>query len=628
MAWTVNDSRNLYGIRHWGSHFYDVGDNGSVVVRPHGKDGHPIDLHKLVGELRASGLQLPLLVRFPDILEQRARRIIDGFDQARQDWEYPAGYTLLYPIKVNQQEAVIKAIIADETLPIGLEAGSKPELMAVLALAHPGGKITCNGYKDREFVRLALIGQKLGHEVFIVIEKEIEVQYVIEEAQKLGVVPNVGLRVRLSQGTGQWADTGGDKAKFGLSAAQLLTVADRFIAAGLKDSVRLLHFHMGSQIANIADYRQGFREALRYLGELARLGLPLDHMDVGGGLGVDYDGTHSRNASSVNYTIGEYAETIVSMTKSFCEEQGIRCPHLMSESGRALTAHHAVLVMNVTDVERRNDDMPDIKSLADIEELPTALEKLYELASSEDILTMTETYFRAGQYVSTVADMYVEGVAGLREKAFAEQCYAALGRRIYRDLNTLQRAHRPVFDELSEKLADKYFCNFSVFQSLPDTWAIGQLLPIAPIHRLTEQPTRRAVLQDLTCDSDGKVTQYVDQQSIESTMPVHEVKAGDDYLLGVFLVGAYQEILGDMHNLFGDTDSVNVYADEAGRSNWGGIEEHDTIEDMLRYVHLSPDELMRRYHDKLAGAPLSDAERGEYLGAFRHGLTQSSYLMV
>ena len=631
MAWTVNDSRNLYGIRHWGGRYFDAGDNGNVIVRPQGRDGAEIDLYQLSSKLRAGGLSLPLLVRFPDILQQRAQRIVESFTAARADYDYPADYTLLYPIKVNQQEAVIKSIIADPSQPIGLEAGSKPELMAVLALAPKGGTIVCNGYKDREFIRLALIGQKLGHKVFIVIEKESEVQYVIDESIKLGLMPNVGLRVRLSSlGTGQWADTGGEKGKFGLSAAQLLAVSRRFIDAGMKDAVRLLHFHMGSQIANISHYRQGFREALRYFGELVKLGLPLDHLDVGGGLGVDYDGTHSRNDSSVNYTIGEYAETIVSMLKEFCDEQGIACPNVFSESGRALTAHHAVLITNVTDVERINDSVPDIAVLSDLDadELPTALTKLYELACCADIVTVTETYFRAGQYVATIGDLYTDGRVGLREKAFAEQCHAALCRRIYRELNTLQRSHRPVFDELNEKLADKYFCNFSVFQSLPDTWAIDQLLPIAPIHRLGEQPTRRAVLQDLTCDSDGKVTQYVDQQSIESTMAVHDIVAGEEYLLGVFLVGAYQEILGDMHNLFGDTDSVNVYVDEQGSVTWSGVEEHDTIEDMLRYVHLQPDELMRRYHNKVAAAAVSDHERGAFLNELRSGLAHSSYLSM
>ena len=624
MAWTVNDSRNLYGIRHWGGHFFDAGDNGNVVVRPKGRHGSEIDLYALTRKLAASGLELPLLVRFPDILQQRARRIIEGFDAAREAWEYPQGYTLLYPVKVNQQEAVIKAIIADTSLPIGLEAGSKPELMAVLALARPGCKITCNGYKDREFIRLALIGQKLGHNVFIVIEKESEVGLVIEEAASLKVKPQVGLRVRLSSlASSKWADTGGEKSKFGLSAAQLLSVVERFRAAGLDQGIRLLHFHMGSQIANIADYRKGFREAIRYYGELRGLGLPVDHIDVGGGLGVDYDGTHSRNASSINYDMEDYASTVVDMLKEFCDRQDIPHPHIFSESGRAMTAHHAVLVVQVTDVERHNDDMPQIDPSV---EQPEVLQNLIDLLADSDPEMVAESYWRATHYIEEVAAQYSAGKLNLTEKAMAEQCYFAICRRLHNQLKARQRSHRAVLDELNDKLADKYICNFSVFQSLPDTWAIGQILPILPLNRLDEEPLRRAVLQDLTCDSDGKIRQYVDEQSIETSLPVHEVREGEDYVLGVFLVGAYQEILGDMHNLFGDTDSVNIYQRPDGSVVHTGIETHDTIEDMLRYVHLSPEELMTYYRDKVAGAKLSAAERAQYLDALRLGLTRSSYL--
>lgn len=627
MAWTIADSRSMYGIRHWGAGYFDIGENGHVCVHPRGKhDDASLDLYQLTRDLRARGLALPLLVRFPDILQHRVRRIIGGFDQAREKLGYENGYTLLYPIKVNQQEAVIKSMIADPTLAIGLEAGSKPELMAVLALAPCGGTIVCNGYKDREFVRLALIGQKLGHKIFIVIEKEAEVPFVIEESKKLGILPMVGLRVRLSAlSHGQWADSGGEKGKFGLSAAQVLSVISRFSAAGMQNAIRLMHFHMGSQIANISDYRLGFREAVRWYGELINMGLPVDHIDVGGGLAVDYDGTHSRNPWSVNYTIGEYAETIVGMMHEFCDAHGLPMPHLLSESGRALTAHHAVLITNVTDVEQPIDAVPSVDTL---EELADPLHKLYELALTGDIELAAETYYRAGQYVATVTELYTDGKLSLAEKAFAEQCYAALCRRLHRALTAAQRSHRQVYDELHDKLADKYFCNFSVFQSLPDTWGIGQLLPTAPLHRLDEQPLRRAVLQDLTCDSDGKVTQYVDHQSIESSMPVHDLKPDEEYLLGVFLVGAYQEILGDMHNLFGDTDSVNVYTQDDGTLRIEGVEVHDTIEDMLRYVHLQPEDLISRYLDKIVRAELSGDERGTFLNELKQGLKRSSYLTV
>lgn len=622
--WTVADSRSVYGIRHWGAGYFAINDAGRVEVRPNGPGSQPIDLYDQVDELRQSGLSLPLLVRFPDILQDRVRRLTGAFDASIERLEYQSRYTALYPIKVNQQEAVVENIIATQDVSIGLEAGSKPELMAVLALAPKGGTIVCNGYKDREFIRLALMGQKLGHNVFIVIEKESEVQLVIEEAAELKVAPQIGLRVRLSSlASSKWADTGGEKSKFGLSAAQILQVVERFKAAGLDQGIRLLHFHMGSQIANIADYRKGFREAIRYYGELRALGLPVDHIDVGGGLGVDYDGTHSRNASSINYDMQDYADAVVDMLKEFCDRQEIPHPHIFSESGRAMTAHHAVLLVQVTDVERHNEKVPQIDASV---EQPEVLQVLIELLEDSDPEMVAETYWRATHYIEEVAAQYSAGKLSLAQKALAEQCYFAICRRLHNQLKARQRSHRAVLDELNDKLADKYICNFSVFQSLPDTWAIGQILPILPLSRLDEEPLRRAVLQDLTCDSDGKIRQYVDEQSIETSLPVHELREGEDYVLGIFLVGAYQEILGDMHNLFGDTDSVNIYQNADGSVYHAGIETHDTIEDMLRYVHLSPEELMNHYRDKVASAKISPRERTQFLDALRLGLTRSSYL--
>ncbi|KAB0546238.1 arginine decarboxylase [Pseudomonas argentinensis] len=622
--WTVGDSRSVYGIRHWGAGYFSINDAGRVEVRPNGPDSTPIDLYEQVDELRQSGLSLPLLVRFPDILQDRVRKLTGAFDASIARLEYNNRYTALYPIKVNQQEAVVENIIATENVSIGLEAGSKPELLAVLALAPKGGTIVCNGYKDREFIRLALMGQKLGHNVFIVIEKESEVSLVIEEAAELKVAPQIGLRVRLSSlASSKWADTGGEKSKFGLSAAQLLSVVERFRKAGLDQGIRLLHFHMGSQIANIADYRKGFREAIRYYGELRALGLPVDHIDVGGGLGVDYDGTHSRNASSINYDMEDYADAVVDMLKEFCDRQEIPHPHIFSESGRAMTAHHAVLLVQVTDVERHNDEVPEIDRSI---EQPEVLQVLIDLLDDSDPEMVAETYWRATHYVSEAAGQYSAGKLDLPQKALAEQCYFSICRRLYNQLKARQRSHRQVLDELNDKLADKYICNFSVFQSLPDTWAIGQILPILPLNRLEEEPLRRAVLQDLTCDSDGKINQYVDEQSIETSLPVHELRDGEDYVLGIFLVGAYQEILGDMHNLFGDTDSVNIYQNADGSIYHAGIETHDTIEDMLRYVHLSPEELMTHYRDKVASARITARERTQFLDALRLGLTRSSYL--
>lgn len=623
--WTVADTRSVYGVRHWGADYFSIDDKGNLLVHPYANNtAHPINLRALLKQLTDSGLQLPLLLRFPDILQDRVRRLTNAFDSQIARLEYTGKYTAVYPIKVNQQEAVVSNIIATEDAAIGLEAGSKPELIAVLALAPKGSTIVCNGYKDREFIRLALMGKKLGHNVFIVIEKESEVPLVIEESKALAVEPQIGLRVRLSSlASSKWADTGGDKSKFGLSAAQILSVVKKFTDAGLAQGVRLMHFHMGSQISNLADYRRGFREAIRYYGELRSLGLAVDHIDIGGGLGVDYDGTHSRNDSSINYDIDDYAASVVGMIKEFCDRQDLPYPHIMSESGRAITAHHAVLVVNVTDVEKHNDQPPVIDNLA---EQPEIIQQLAELLAPTDPEMVTEIYWRAVHFIEEVSAQYSVGKLNMAQKALAEQCYYAICRRLSDQLKARQKSHRPVMDELNDKLADKYICNFSVFQSLPDTWAIDQILPTIPLQRLTEEPLRRAVLQDLTCDSDGKLQRYIDEQSIESTMPVHEIATGEEYLIGIFLVGAYQEILGDMHNLFGDTDSVNIYQTAEGRVHYSGIETHDTIEDMLRYVHMSPDKLINNYRDKVGAAQLTTAERNLYLDAFRLGLTRSSYL--
>lgn len=625
--WTSADSTSLYGIKHWGGGYFSVSDAGEVMVTPNRENGTAISLHDVVHELNTRGQDLPMLLRFPDILQDRVWQLCRAFNRSIHKNGYQGSYTAIYPIKVNQQESVIKNIIIpkNDDVSIGLEAGSKPELMIVLAFAPQGGTIVCNGYKDRSFIRLALMAQRLGHQVFIVIEKESEVDLVIEESAKLGVCANIGLRVRLSSlSSSKWADTGGEKGKFGLSAAQLISAAQRLQAAGLGDAVRLMHFHMGSQIANIADYRAGFKEAVRYFAELRGLGLPIDYVDVGGGLGVDYDGTHSRNASSVNYDIGEYSHTIVSMLQEYCDTHALPHPHIFSESGRAMTAHHAVLVMNVTDVETLPESVPE---LPDTASLSFAIQKLITLLEQGiDTEMVTETYYRIGHYLAEVNEQYVDGKVSLPEKALAEQLHAVLCRRLKTGLHTSHRAQRQVFDDLTDKLADKYFCNFSVFQSLPDTWAIDQVLPIMPLHRLNERPTRRAVLQDLTCDSDGKVSLYVDQQSIESNMPLHTWRAGEPYLLGVFMVGAYQEILGDMHNLFGDTDSVNVSVRSDGSIDYSGMEEHDTVEDMLRYVHLQPQEAINKFEEKLHRAKLDSDQRRLYSAEFFHTLKQSSYL--
>lgn len=631
-TWSAHHSAALYGIKHWGDKYFSVSEDGNVLVCPNPDIGSSISLPEIIAHLTNECAQdLPILVRFPDILQDRVDRICKAFKRSIDKCHYQAHYTAIYPVKVNQERSVLENIIRrkSDDVSVGLEAGSKPELMLVLAFAPKGSIIVCNGYKDRHFIRLALMGQRLGHQVFIVIEKESEAALLIRESQELGVRPNIGLRVRLSSlASSKWADSGGEKGKFGLSATQLMAVIQQFQAADLGDCVKLMHFHMGSQISNLSDYRQGFKEAVRYFAELRQLGLPIEYVDVGGGLGVDYDGTHSRNTSSVNYDIQEYAHTIISMLRDYCDEYGLPHPNVFSESGRAMTAHHAVLVMNVTDVERLPETIPDIP--AD-NTFSFATNKLIELLTKGiNHEQITETYYRISHYLTEINELYIEDKIRLPEKAFAEQIYAVLCQRLKQFLQTSHRAQRQVFDDLTDKLADKYFCNFSVFQSLPDTWAIGQVLPILPIHRLNEQPTRRAILQDLTCDSDGKVGQYVDNQSIESSMPIHELRANEPYLLGVFMVGAYQEILGDMHNLFGDTDSANVYVLPDGSIAYPDPEqeEHDTIADMLQYVHVKPDDVMKEFEKKLRLANLAKRDYQTYAAEFSLHLNQSSYLSL
>lgn len=631
MTWSVDKSASVYGISHWGDDYFAINAAGHVVVKPRADQEVYIDVYRLVEEQVQKGLDLPMLLRFPDILQDRVKRLCHAFNKATEKNYYAGQYTAIYPIKVNQQESVIKNIIETHQfsdISIGLEAGSKPELMIVLAFAPIGGTIVCNGYKDRDFIRMALMGQRLGHQVYIVIEQESEVDLIIEESLKMGIQANLGLRVRLSSlSSSKWADTGGDKGKFGLSASQLLNVSRKLLDAGLTDTVKLMHFHMGSQIANLNDYRLGFREALRYYAELRDMGMPLTHIDVGGGLGVDYDGTNSRNASSINYSMSEYAHVIISMLKEYCDENDIPHPHVFSESGRAMTAHHAVLVMNVTEVESLPSNIP-VLSEEELENFSFPTRRLFEFLQSNDSEMVTEVYYRVTHFMSEANMLYLEGKISLAEKAIAEQVTSVLCQRLLKQLHASQRSQRQVFDDLTDRLADKYFCNFSVFQSLPDTWAINQVLPIMPLHRLEEEPNRRAVLQDLTCDSDGKVSQYVDSQSIESNMPIHEFREKEPYLLGVFLVGAYQEILGDMHNLFGDTDSVNVYVTDDGQVERRGLDMKDTIEDMLHYVHLSANDVLNQYEQKIRYAKLSEEDRKSYFATFCHGLKQSSYLQA
>lgn len=623
--WTSADSARLYNVAAWGEGYFGVNAAGHVVVYPRPDEADiAVDLRELVRAIRAAGLKLPVLVRFNDILRHRVRALRGAFQEAMAQVGYDGSYTAVYPIKVNQQKSVVDDILAEDSGHVGLEAGSKPELMAVLGLAPANGVIVCNGYKDRAYIRLALIGQKLGHRVYIVVEKLSELEGVMREAQDLGVRPRVGLRARLaSVGAGKWQNTGGEKAKFGLSASQLLEAVSRLGRGGFLDCLRMLHFHLGSQVANVRDIQRGLREAARFYVDLRRLGAPVDCVDVGGGLGVDYEGTRSRSFCSINYSMGEYALNVVRTLCDVCQEQGLPHPDVISESGRALTAHHAVLVTEVIDAESVLESDPESPA----EDDPFVLHDLWEVLQNPRGRAPLECYHDAANWLADAQTAYAHGGLSLAQRAYAEQMYYAVCRRIRPLLEASgQRAHREILDELREKLADKYFCNFSLFQSLPDVWAIDQIFPIMPIHRLGERPTRRVVLGDITCDSDGRIDRYVDRDGIDSTLPAHALAPGHAYLMGFFLVGAYQEILGDMHNLFGDTDAVNVALDAGGGWRLEDAEHGDRADELLRYVHFAPDALIGAYHRKLEAAGLGDAERGRFLDELIRGLRGYTYL--
>ncbi len=628
--WTIEQAQEAYSIAHWSGGYFAAGPHGHLLARPDRNLSRPgIDCYELAQQLHAAGLTLPVLVRFVDILRDRVDTLHNAFQRARAEDDYRGGYTAVYPIKVNQQRSVVEEILRHGGRRVGLEAGSKPELMAVLALSDAeGGTVICNGYKDREYIRLALIGLRLGLRMFIVVEKLSELELIIEESRAMGIAPLLGARVRLaSVGAGKWQNTGGEKAKFGLSAGQLLQMVQRLTQEGMLDALQMIHFHMGSQVANIRDIQRSMRECARYYAELRGMDADIRYVDVGGGLGVDYEGSRSRHDCSMNYSVQEYANDVVHALWEVCEAQGLPHPHIITESGRALTAHHAVLITNVIDYECAPDpDEP--ASLADGE--PLIVRNLWqtyaELQTTAAARSLIEAYHDAVHWLSEAHDMFQHGVLTLEQRARIEALYFSICRLIRARLHSNVRAHREVLDELNEKLADKYFCNFSLFQSMPDAWGIDQVFPVVPLHRLDEEPTQRAVLQDLTCDSDGRIERYVNYDSLEPSLLVHPRRNGESYLLGIFMVGAYQEILGDLHNLFGDTDSVNVELEADGGYRLSAPQHGDTVESVLHYVNFDTARLRSAYQDKIRAAALDAGERERYLEALSAGLGGYTYL--
>lgn len=622
--WTVDDARELYSIARWGEGYFDVDAEGRMLVRPRGADGIGIALQDIVAQAQAQGLRLPLLVRCSDVLSDRLSRLQKAFARAMADYAYAGGYTAVYPIKVNQQRGVAGELAAVGGEGFGLEAGSKPELMAVLALAHPGSLVICNGYKDREYVRLALIGRKLGLKTFIVIEKPSELKSVIDEARALGVEPLLGVRMRLATiGAGKWQNTGGDKAKFGLSPRQLLDLLGQLDRAGLRDRLQLLHFHMGSQIPNVRDIAAGMREATRYFVELKRAGADIRYVDVGGGLGVDYEGTRSRSYCSINYSIEQYASTIVAPLAEACEAAGFPPPRVITEAGRAMTAHHAVLIVNVSEVERAQTGSVS-EPRADE---PATLRHLREIHEELNKRPAVELYQEAQHHLSEGHALFALGQLDLQDRARLDDLYYAIACGLRERLKPDERTHRPAIDELDQALVDKYFMNFSVFESIPDVWAIEQVFPIVPLTRLHENPTRRAVLADLTCDSDGRIDHYVEADGVDFSLRLHEPRSGEIYRLGIFMIGAYQETLGDIHNLFGDTDAVNVRLSADGRAyELSHLKRGDTTDALLDYVGYDLAALRAAYDHKVAAAKLEPAVATRLTAALEAGLTGYTYL--
>ncbi len=634
----MSDSRQsaayeVYNIAHWSDGYIGVGEQGDVLIRPdRGESEDVINLPQLTERLVEQGIQLPVLIRFTDILHDRVNTLCNAFNQVAQDQGYEGHYTAVYPIKVNQQRRVVEELLkaqpAAQNGQIGLEAGSKPELMVVLALSQQHESvIVCNGYKDREYIRLALIGQKLGHRVFIVVEKQSELPLILDEARKLNVTPLIGVRARLATiGKGNWQNTGGEKSKFGLSASQVLDVVQTLRSADALDSLQLLHFHLGSQIANIRDIQTGLRECARFYSELRQLGAPIETVDIGGGLGVDYEGTRSRSSCSMNYSVHEYAYNVVHTLQSECDRAGIPHPNLISESGRALTAHHSVLVTNV--IDREVPDQREAHCPAD--DAPEALLALWrDLESLRDRTSrrsLAEIYHDVLHAMSDVHAQFAHGVLSLTDRAHAETLYKSCCRALQAQLNPANRAHREIIDELNEKLAEKLFINFSLFQSLPDVWGIDQIFPIMPINALNRPLNRRAVIQDITCDSDGRIDRYVDGQGIETTFPLPEEKPGEPLLMGFFMTGAYQEILGDMHNLFGDTHSVDVRKAAEGGHSIGEPIQGDTVAKVLQYVNFQSNALLSAYQKKFAGSGLSKDMQTELLAELAAGLEGYTYL--
>ena len=626
--WRIEDSEELYNIKGWGVNYFGINDKGHVYVTPK-KNSVQVDLKEVIDELSTRHVTAPVLLRFPDILDNRIEKTDECFRKAAKEYDYQAEHFIIFPIKVNQMRPVVEEIISHgKRYNLGLEAGSKPELHAVLATNMDSDSlIICNGHKDQNFIELALLAQKMGKRVFLVIEKLPELKIIADTAQRLGVRPNLGIRIKLAaNGSGKWSESGGDASKFGLNSSELLMALQLLDEMGLRDCLKLLHFHIGSQITKIRRISTALREAAQFYVQLHSMGFGIEFIDCGGGLGVDYDGTRSSNSeSSVNYSIQEYVNDCVWTLVEAANTNGIPHPNIITEGGRSLTAHHSVLVVDVMESVTAPQMPEDFEPSEKDHKLVHDLTEIWDKLSTRSLL---EDWHDAEDIREEALDLFRHGIIDLRTRAQIESLYWAISHEVAE----LAHHQKHVPDELralDKQMADKYFCNFSLFQSMPDSWALDQLFPIMPIARLGEQPTRSATLQDITCDSDGKITTYVNGGHQTNYIPLHPVKADEHYYIGVFLVGAYQEILGNMHNLFGDTNAVHI---TVSRDTYDieQIIDGETVADVLEYVQYDPKKLVRRLEIWVSRAvkdgKITESEGKEFISNYRAGLYGYTYL--
>jgi arginine decarboxylase len=632
-AWTLDNSRELYKVNAWGSGFFDVNERGNLNVSPQGAEGPTIDLLELTQDLQERGIRVPMLIRFPDITKARIDLLSNCFAKAIEDNVYKGNYRGVYPIKVNQQRHLVEELIKfGQAHRLGLEAGSKPELLVVLAMMNtPNALIICNGFKDQEYIETAILSQKLGRNTIIVVDRASELPMIIEAAKKFNTLPKIGLRAKLhSKGSGKWVESSGDRSKFGLTALEIVDCVEVLRKENMLDCIELLHYHIGSQISSISSVKGSLKEGTRFYTELYEMGARPKYIDVGGGLGVDYDGSGATD-SSINYTEQEYANDVVSIIQSTCDEKNVPHPDIVTEAGRALVAHHSVLVFNVMGINEVQKKEPRGTYSKDDHRVVQDLTYIYEQLNENNI---HEFYHDVMHIRETILQLFTFGVLSLVVRARAENLCWVILTKMESIVRKMEDADEELKQTLQELLSDTYFCNFSVFQSMPDSWAVGQLFPILPIHRLNEEPTRKAVMVDLTCDSDGKIGQFIDgmgthPKGTKTTLEVHELKEREPYYMGVFLVGAYQEILGDLHNLFGDTDAVHITVTNAGYTV-DHVVEGDTVTEVLSYVQYQRPELIesirRASEDSILSGTISKAEARLLMRHYEQGLAGYTYL--